>query len=493
MMALMLSATAAGSEPGDGPYQATGFKVGEVTTTTAIVWTRTTLRAKPNSGEAPMATFLYEDGQKEMPNARSGPRRRDRRIIAVTYPEGMTDADIAHAAPGTAGQTRVLYRPAEDQTGAWQETEWGSVDPSADFTRQIKLVGLRPGTRYQVRVETRAPDGTVGRSLEGGFQTAPDPDVAARVVFTVSTGQMFGDQDRPDGFQIYPTMLKLDPDFFVHTGDIVYYDRLAKTLDLAHWHWQRTYSRPTNVDFHRQVASYFIKDDHDTWINDCWPTMKTSAMFEFTFQQGLRVFTQQVPMGERSYRHVRWGKDLEIWLVEGRDFRSPNNMPDGPDKTIWGAEQKAWFKRTVQASDATFRVLISPTPIVGPDRDNKHDNHSNRDFRHEGDEIRRFLSGQKNLVVVCGDRHWQYHSIDPATSVREYSCGPASDPHAGGWSQQDFRPEFHRFLKVAGGFLSATVERTAEGTPTLTFRYHDVNGGVRYEDVLQGESPEPPR
>jgi phosphodiesterase/alkaline phosphatase D-like protein len=44
----------------------------------------------------------------------------------------------------------------------------------------------------------------------------------ARVVFTVSTGQMFSDQDRPDGFEIYPSMLKMNPDFFVHTGDILY-------------------------------------------------------------------------------------------------------------------------------------------------------------------------------------------------------------------------------------------------------------------------------
>lgn len=65
-------------------------------------------------------------------------------------------------------------------------------------------------------------------------------------------------------------------------------------------------------------------------------------------------------MGDKTYRTVRWGKDLQIWMVEGRDFRSPNTMEDGPEKTIWGAEQMAWFKRTVQASDATFRVLTHP-------------------------------------------------------------------------------------------------------------------------------------
>ena len=91
-----------------------------------------------------------------------------------------------------------------------------------------------------------------------------------------------------------------------------------------------------------------------------------------------------------------------------------------------------------------------------------------------------------NFFVCCGDRHWQYMSIHPETKVRENSCGPASDKHAGGWKQSDFREDYHRFLKVAGGFLSATVERDS-GTPTLTFRYHDVQGRVRFEDKLRAE------
>ena len=478
---------ASAAEAADGPFQATGFKVGEVTSDSAIVWMRTTLRAKPNPGDAPMATFVYDTAEKYTPNARTRAKRPKGRIVAVTYPEGMSAADIRYAAPGVSGETRVLYGLARGETSEWQETEWGAVDPSADFTRQIKLTELKPNTRYRVRVETRSPDGSAGQTLEGGFLTAADPGTPAEVVFAVSTGQMFADQDCPAGFKIYRSILKQDPSFFVHTGDIVYYDRLAKTLDLAHWHWQRTYGLPSNVEFHRQVASYFIKDDHDSWTNDCWPNWNNTSMFEFTFKQGLRAFTQQVPMGGRTYRKVRWGNDLEVWLVEGRDYRSPNTMPDGPDKTIWGKEQKDWFKRTVQASDATFRVLISPTPVVGPDRDNKRDNHSNKNFKHEGDEIRQFISQQKNMVVVCGDRHWQYHSIDPQTGVREYSCGPASDSHAGGWSQKDLRPDYHQYLKVAGGFLTGTAERDANGKPTLTFRYHDVDGGIRYEDVLQGE------
>ena len=42
-------------------------------------------------------------------------------------------------------------------------------------------------------------------------------------------------------------------------------------------------------------------------------------MGAFTFDQGKAVFLEQVGMGERTYRTVRWGKDLQVWMVEGRD------------------------------------------------------------------------------------------------------------------------------------------------------------------------------
>ena len=84
--------------------------------------------------------------------------------------------------------------------------------------------------------------------------------------------------------------------------------------------------------------------------------------------------------------------------------------------------------------------------------------------------------------MVCGDRHWQYVSVDPETGVQEFSCGPTSEKHAGGFSQED-RSDMHRYLNICGGFLSGTVDRI-EGEPTLTFRHHSVAGEVLNEVVL---------
>src|SRR5690606_5099717 len=112
-----------------------------------------------------------------------------------------------------------------------------------------------------------------------------------------------------------------------------------------------------------------------------------------TLAQGQEIFRQQAPLHPGpAYRTYRWGKDLQIWLIEARDYRSPYEAPDSPEKTIWGLEQKAWFKKTVTESDATWKLLISPTPMIGPDRPHKKDNHSNAAFQHEGDELRGWFS-----------------------------------------------------------------------------------------------------
>ena len=455
----------------DGPQMATGFKIGEVTDQSAIIWTRLTARAERNPTNAPMVKVLYEGN---LTDREAWVQRGSAKCVGVEYLPGATVADLPEAAPGTNGEVRVAYRVVG---GAWTETAWAAVDASKDFTRQFALDGLKPATDYELRVEAHG-----GATLTGQFRTAPLPATPARVVFGVTTGTTYKDRDSATGFQMYDAMLKLGLSFFVHTGDIEYYDQLAKNIALARYHWQRMYSFAGNVAFHRQVPTYFEKDDHDTWLDDCYPTMTTPYMGEFTFAQGQAVFREQVPMGARTFRTYRWGKDLQIWLVEGRDFRSANDAPDGPDKTIWGAEQKAWFKRTVRESDATFRVLISPTPLVGPDRGGKNDNHANAGFTHEGDELRAFIGGQTNLVVVCGDRHWQYHSVDAKTGAQEFSCGPATDKHAGGYSDKNKQPE-HRYLKVRGGFLTGTVER-CDGKPTLTFRFYSPTGEVQYEHVL---------
>jgi alkaline phosphatase D len=318
--------------------------------------------------------------------------------------------------------------------------------------------------------------------VSGTFRTAPAAGAASPVSFCVMTCQQYEDRDRPDGFAIYPAMQALRPDFFVNTGDAVYYDHgpvHALNLDLARYHWARVFSWATLREFHRQAGSYFMKDDHDTLTDDCHPDGSTG---EFTFRDGVRVFQEQTALADPPFRTVRWGRDLQIWMVEGRDFRSTREQDRTHAPTILGAAQIEWLERTLSQSDATFRVLITPTPMVGPDRVQKDDNYSNAGYAEEGTRLRRFLSGVKNLAVITGDRHWQYVSVDPATKVEEWSVGAASDAHAGGWSEDQPRA-MHRFLRIQhGGFLSGAIQPANEGA-NLILRLHDTAGKVVFEST----------
>lgn len=444
----------------DESRQATGVKVGEVTETSAIVWMRVTEKA------ARRADGIERRG------------RPDR-----SSPEVVDPLTLEGSVPGAPGRVRLRYGTSEDLAGA-KTAGWRDVDPGSDFTHKIRLVNLEPATVYYYSAETSSLDGSVvHQPLCGRFETAPPAGEHADVTFTVITGQAYRDADDEDGFLIYDAMGALNPKFIVPTGDTVYYDSddpIVTSIELARYHWHRIYSYSKLIDFHLKAPGYWEKDDHDSYANDNWPGLVRDYMGTFSLTQGLKVYEEQVPMSVLPYRTFRWGKGLQVWVVEGRDYRSPNDMKDGPEKTIWGGEQKRWLKNTLLASDADWRVLISPTPIVGPDRANKGDNHSNKAFQHEGDEIRQWVKENVagNLFVACGDRHWQYHSVHPKTGLHEFSCGPVSDQHAGGTPGEN--PEYHKFHRVKGGFLSVTVERAGDGS-TISFRFHDVNGNVQYE------------
>ncbi|MCM4156722.1 alkaline phosphatase D family protein [Gramella sp. AN32] len=462
------------------PFFATGIKIGEVTSNSAIIWVRLTKEAERVSEEAPMPEVFYKTDSGEWIK-RPGGRRPDL-PPKVVYPEGHDVTNIEGAVPGMEGYVQLKYK--EKGTQNWQSKEWLRADKSTNFTNNIKLKNLNPNTLYEIELVSSTDRKKTGETIKGSFTTAPMADAHKPISFTATTCISYDDIDSLGyGLKIYDEMEKLKPSFFVHLGDILYYDDLGKTAELARWHWDRMFSLPAHVNFHKKIPSYFIKDDHDTWMDDSWPGRETRFMGDFTFEEGLKFFTEEVPVASPNYRTIRWGKDLQIWMVEGRDFRSPNTMPDGPDKTIWGQEQKDWFYKTVAASDATFKILLSPTPIVGPDRKNKNDNHANEGFSHEGKEIRNFLAEQENMYVVCGDRHWQYVSVDAETGVKEYSVGPGTDAHAGGWEADDKRPE-HSFLRVKGGFLEVKINRE-KGIPTIKFIHRDVAGNVVNEEIIQ--------
>jgi alkaline phosphatase/alkaline phosphatase D len=253
------------------------------------------------------------------------------------------------------------------------------------------------------------------------------------------------------------------------------------------------YSLPILVDFYGQVPGYWEKDDHDYRSDDADPYRRPNFL-TLSHEDGIRIFLEQHPVEQPTYRTYRWGRGLQIWMTEGRDFRSRNTLPDGPDKTIWGAEQKAWLQRTILASPALFKVLISPTPLVGPDNARKRDNHVNpQGFRHEGTAFFEWLkaNGVKNFFLVCGDRHWRYHSIHPS-GYHEFCTGALSDAHMLTYDAERLDGVIPGTKvvwgndKLIGGFLLVRVEpgETAEKS-RIVFAHMTWQGDVEHREAFE--------
>lgn len=434
-------------------YFSTGLKIGEVSSTSAILQTRLcgTARPIPAKHERKEAPFRHP----------------------LSFDETMPVKQMDGAVAGKEGWVRFRLSTKQDTL----YTPWQKAEAQNDFIVKSSVKNLRPNTSYEILAEGKERHSDIPNSLLGNFTTTPLKEHSQDVLFTVSSCQYFWDFDDAErGFKAYDAMRKLKPNFHCQTGDYVYYDKpgpLAFTVEQARHKWSAMNAWPSLHDFYNVTPLYLQKDDHDLLKDDASPFSSNYGALDF--ETGVKLWYEQAPVDpDKPFRSFRWGKDLELWLVEGREFRSDNAAPDGPSKTIWGKEQKAWIQKGVENSDATFKLIISPTPVVGPDRaTGKSDNHANLAFSQEGDWLRDFLSTQKNTFVICGDRHWQYVSKDLKTGLLEFSSGATSDEHAQGWNPEEVKPE-HRFLRVQGGFLSVHVEAGKR----ISFRHHDVDGNV---------------
>ena len=385
-----------------------------------------------------------------------------------------------------------------------------------DFIVKTKVTGLEPGTRYYYRIHFgEEKESRTRKGPARTFRTLA-PDSTQPVSLVVVTGMNYWKyhSDAPGADQAvgYPglvSMGNLKPDYFVGTGDNVYYDspmtiggnrrqlthEYARTLEQLRQRWHLQFVQQRFIDFFGQVGVYWEKDDHDHRKNDC----DTTGNYEPSNKLGIDTFTEQVPITDpkdpdaKTYRTHRLSKHLQIWLPEGRDFRSPNKSPDGPGKVLWGTEQMEWMKKTLSESDATWRVIISPTPLIGPDDSYKTDNHTNiNGFQHEGNAFKKWLidSGlDKNTYFACGDRHWQYHSIAP-NGLEEFSCGALVDANAragrlpGDKKSTDpdaiiKQPYVQTSKNISGGFLRIIAEEK-DGKNELRFEFYDELGELLY-------------
>ena len=377
---LVVAALSADAAPPGFRY---GVAVGEVTRTSAIVWTRA-----PRAGKV-----------------------------------------TVRVSPSSSMKLGVLYsavaRPANDLT----------------VTRKV-FVG--PGKRYWFRFEQG-----VARSVAGTFSTAPKVSTARDIRFAIS-----GDADATAGsngtpafnsYGVYARMAAERNDFNINLGDTIYSDSevggapVARTVAEKWEKYKLGLALPALRKLRASAGLYSHWDDHE-FLNDFSKPEHGQAIYS----AGVEAFRDYAPVayypGIGLYRTFRWGKNLELFFLDERSFRSAkatavcsgdlaptapqavrdgfsslapalkNPVPPGclaaiddPARTMLGARQHAAFTKAIKASKAAWKVIVNEVPIqqfyaLPYDRW--------EGYAAERERLLRFLQANvKNVVFMTTDTH----------------------------------------------------------------------------------------
>jgi alkaline phosphatase D len=322
------------------------------------------------------------------------------------------------------------------------------VEPSSDNSVIISLEKLRSATRYYYRavVSGKAPGPTAS------FLTAPPPDENARVVFCFSG-------DSRESYQPFTVMQAVQaqrPDFFLHLGDTIYADRggSARSLDEFWQKYRANRNDPFSQNCFATTSVYALWDDHEV-ADDYLPSHPLAPI-------GRKAFLDYWPIRRlasepsRIYHSVRWGKTLELFLLDSRQYRDPQKG------TLLGARQREWLLDGLAKSTATFKFIATPVPMAGGGSD-RWDG-----YPKERREILHYINEKKltGVVFLSADLHCAaITKIPKSGGLIDITAGPLAAPLNRVTDGTNRRYEY--FLAENFNFGKITVDPKADPNQAL--------------------------
>ena len=288
--------------------------------------------------------------------------------------------------------------------------------PANDRAVRALVRGLVPDRLHHYR--WCAGRGAKRRCARGRFRTAPKPGRARPISFAVSgdtDGTRLAGEAEPfhGSFEVLASMRRERNHFNVHLGDTMYSDSgvggrpPALTVE-EKWAKYRENLREARLRKLRRATGFYSHWDDHEFIND----FSIPEFGRALYNAGLRAFRDYAPVAYSRatalYRRFRWGRNLELFFLDQRSFRSakasaggacdnpdtgaPDLAPTAPqstrdqfallipsfaqpvaeackdeingaDRTLLGERQLKRFLRQVARSRARWKIVISETPI----------------------------------------------------------------------------------------------------------------------------------
>ncbi len=294
----------------------------------------------------------------------------------------------------------VNYAPA-NRSNENQQTETVYSKTESDHTAIVTLANLESETTYIYSLEINGQ-----RSPGHSFYLRTGAPVGAPARFKIAFGGGAGYV--PPNERVWTTIAQQEPDAVFLLGDNVYSDD-PTTPEMQRYCYYRRQSRPEFRRLVSKVPVYAIWDDHDFGTNDCWggPDIESPAWKRPVWEIFKQNWNNPAFGGDKKQPGCWYDfhiGSVHFIMLDGRYYRtSPREKPVKP--SMLGSVQKQWLLDTVQASNATFKVLVSPVPWTFHAKGGSPDTWNG--YRDERNEIFSFLTKNKidGVLLMSADRH----------------------------------------------------------------------------------------
>jgi alkaline phosphatase D len=345
--------------------------------------------------------------------------------LGVTAGEVTSSSAIVWGKANRTGRVRLVVARNRALTRARRRFRLRALRRD-DATVQKRVRGLGPGRRYWYRFYQGR-----GRSARGTFRTAPGTEQDRLINFAWSGDTDFNSapgQSYPywNLGEVFRAMKNEGNTFNIHFGDTIYSDseipgRLHPIALTVGQKWDKYKINLKNRQLRalRNTAGFYSHWDDHEFVNDFSQQESTfsngvNIRGQTLYGRGLRAFRDYAPVNYSNedgiYRTFRWGKNLEMFFLDQRSFRSakaddngrcdnptthaPDVAPTAPQstRTIFGAglptsglndpvspsclqtirdprrtylgrRQMERFKQAIAQSDARFKVIMNELPI----------------------------------------------------------------------------------------------------------------------------------
>jgi alkaline phosphatase D len=302
----------------------------------------------------------------------------------------------------------------------------GTAYATPEFAHSVHVEpgGLEPARDYWYRFTSGGERSPVGRA-----RTAPARGGAlARLTLAVASCQYY----EFGHFAAYRAIARDAVDLVVHVGDYIYEQQgvarvrshdapEAYTLDDYRWRYALYKSDPNLQAAHAASAWMVASDDHEVdndYAGDTAADDEPRERFLARRAAAYRAYYEHLPLprgllprGPNQRLHARrsFGGLVDLNMLDGRQFRSPHACrpeplvepcPElyDPARTMLGAAQENWLRRSLGASRARWNLLGQQTMLA------HFDISGEQDLRYSADGWNGYPAARARLVDFIAER-----------------------------------------------------------------------------------------